>query len=496
MTAVLVGIVVVLAGVFALLAWLGPPKQNTLAAPAPQKRLVTTTTDSGPGSLQEAILDSPNGATITFATNLSGARITLTNAELALNRNFTIDASALPGGLHINGNRAGRIFNVAAQTVQVLDSLTLTNGYLADSKGAGILNAGRLTVTRCTLAGNSAFSGGAIFSSGPLVVRQSLLWRNNARVGGGLLSENGELTVENSTFTGNTAQTGGGLSFSSPDSVVVFAHVTVVSNTATDTAIGGGGISAAYFRGATLQNCIIAGNRGSPIADIRSEGFQFTSIGGNLTGNGLGLNCVPSAADQVGSEESPRAPQLAPLGQFGVPTQTMPPLPGSPALDFGSSTTTLTNDQRGWPRVVGSLADAGAVEAEAPGTRPLAAKRPVVTHVVTTTADEGSGSLRKALADARSGDTVTFATNLSGATSEVSLYNTIVADNTPDNISGPYTSTGVNFTEGNPDLAPLPNSPVFDGCTNGSIFNNDQRYQPRNLYTAPDIGAVEYRRPN
>ena len=31
---------------------------------------------------------------------------------------------------------------------------------------------------------------------------------------------------------------------------------------------------------------------------------------------------------------------------------------------------------------------------------------------------------------------------------KVTLCNTIVAGNTPDNISGPFTATGINFTEG------------------------------------------------
>ena len=57
-------------------------------------------------------------------------------------------------------------------------------------------------------------------------------------------------------------------------------------------------------------------------------------------------------------EQSPRttpitnAPMLAPLGNYGGPTQTMPPLPGSPAIDAGSDSATnlFATDQRGHAR--------------------------------------------------------------------------------------------------------------------------------------------------
>jgi hypothetical protein len=70
-------------------------------------------------------------------------------------------------------------------------------------------------------------------------------------------------------------------------------------------------------------------------------------------------------------------PLLAPLGNYGGPTQTMPPLHGSPAIDAGldSVTNLLTTDQRGFPRRSGAHVDIGAVEAQwaTPGNPPLLA---------------------------------------------------------------------------------------------------------------------------
>jgi hypothetical protein len=90
-------------------------------------------------------------------------------------------------------------------------------------------------------------------------------------------------------------------------------------------------------------------------------------------------------------------PLLAPLGDYGGPTQTMPPLPGSPAIDAGFDTGSLpATDQRGLNRVVNGIVDIGAVEVQLiVGTAPL---------VVTDLTVLGDGTFQFAF------------TNLTGAT--------------------------------------------------------------------------------
>ena len=83
------------------------------------------------------------------------------------------------------------------------------------------------------------------------------------------------------------------------------------------------------------------------------------------------------------------------------------------------------------------------------------------------------------------------------------ITNSIVAGNTPNNITGSFTG-GANFTNANPGIAPLgyhggptptmppfSSSPVIDGCTNGTSFTTDQRGFTRILGPFADIGAVE-----
>ena len=50
--------------------------------------------------------------TIQFATNLSGTTILLTTGQLAVSNSLTIDASALPGGIQINGHRERRGYSI------------------------------------------------------------------------------------------------------------------------------------------------------------------------------------------------------------------------------------------------------------------------------------------------------------------------------------------------------------------------------------------------
>ena len=112
--------------------------------------IVTNANDSGAGSLRQIIaIAGPGGDTINFAPGLSGATILLTSGQLRLTNYVTIDASALPAGIRINGNASGRIFEVTGGKTVMLDSLTLTNGRVSGIGGAN-LSVGTLTVNRCT----------------------------------------------------------------------------------------------------------------------------------------------------------------------------------------------------------------------------------------------------------------------------------------------------------------------------------------------------------
>ena len=332
--------------------------------------------------------------------------------------------------------------------------------------GGGIYSAGNLVIGGCTIEGNQCDAGGAP-GGGPLVSSGG-----DGGSGGGIFAASGSLIIVNSTITGNRAGGGtlgntrnaGGLG-GAGGAVAGPASITLVNSTVTGNAAGeglyggnGGGIESdgslrvtnstivgnhtglvgtgggVYVTGgrALLNNTIVAANvaegftPGNDVYGAVDPAGDF-----NLIGDSSGMTGLSAPGNQVGTHVQPINPQLAPLGNYGGPTQTMSPVPGSPAIDAGSNAlaigpdgTPLTTDQRGFPRIVDAThtgtptVDIGAVEVGAFRTSP-----------VTTTADPplfdyspDQLSFRQALffASLLGGpQTITFAPGLTGTISGV-----------------------------------------------------------------------------
>ena len=156
------------------------------------------------------------------------------------------------------------------------------------------------------------------------------------------------------TLAGNSDFSGNGGAIDNDQGPLQLLQCTIAGNSASEPAAGRN-----YLNTLAMTNCIIAGNGGEDI-------FNFTSS----TINAGGTNIVVSITEQAGSTFngggsiiSP-APMLAPLGNYGGPTPTMPPLSGSPAIDGGSAAALagegFSVDQRGYPRVFGARVDIGA----------------------------------------------------------------------------------------------------------------------------------------
>lgn len=334
--------------------------------------VVSTTTDSGPGSLRQVIADVPAGTVITFVPNLSGQTIVLGGTQLLLNKNLTIDASALPGGVSISGNNAARAFEIAGGTTVTMNRLTITRGNA--TLGGGIRNSGTLLLNQSSLLNNSSSGrGGAVYNlpAGILTVNNSTVAGNTATdIGGGLVNE-GSLTLVNSTLAGNTTAAAGGgggiFNFGVPLSL---SHCTLSGNSAT----GPGGGLRTQGGTVSITNNIIAGNTSqSQGPDIGSfNGTTFVIGGNNLIGDNSTVTAQFPAGPLVGTTASPRNPRLAPLNNYGDSTRTMPLLPGSPAIDGAIVLAgTPATDQRGVSRPSGSGPDLGAVEAFPFSTLPL-----------------------------------------------------------------------------------------------------------------------------
>ncbi|MBS0659982.1 MAG: right-handed parallel beta-helix repeat-containing protein [Verrucomicrobia bacterium] len=130
--------------------------------------VVTTTADSGAGSLREAVgLATAPDTQIVFAPALDNAAISVNSAlVLSASQQFTVDASALSSGVRLQGNRSARLWQVPSGAALSLVRLGLTGG-TGGSTGGAILNSGGiLSLSGCDLFTNAASNGGAIFASG------------------------------------------------------------------------------------------------------------------------------------------------------------------------------------------------------------------------------------------------------------------------------------------------------------------------------------------
>jgi RTX calcium-binding nonapeptide repeat (4 copies) len=311
---------------------------------------------------------------ITFASTVfsTSQTITLTAGQLVLN-NPALTTIIGPGAnlLTVSGNHASRVFDITGGSA-ALSGLTITGGSATFSGGGLYSSSGNLSLTNVTVSGNSALQGGGLFNQGTETLTDVTVSGNFADAGGGLFS-NGPSTLINVTVSGNSATEGGGLYISS--NTMSLTNVTVSGNSAT----GGGGLSA-NGGATTLTNTIVAGN----------------TKGGDVSGR-----AISSTNSLIGGN-----PMLAPLGDYGGPTLTMPPLPVSPAIGAGTSTGAPTTDERGFAR--GATIDIGAVQHQT-----------TTTLVVAVTGDAGAPAgkfdLRGAVnvADIQQGpQTITFASTV------------------------------------------------------------------------------------
>ena len=301
--------------------------------------------------------------------------------------------------------------------------------------GGGLYVGGRLVMVDSSISGNSAVatetgqaaSGGGVRVSSETTILRSVIADNRTDGDGGGLYKGGQgngsaggFTIQNSTIAGNRAGgTGGALVNQWP---VTIANSTIAGNYS---ALGGA-VSlkrdATYFgaRWPDFESTIIAGNSTGPApqhaADLGSADAITVFGASNLVGEADAALTLPP--DTLRGD-----PQLLPLADHGGLTATMPPSPGSPAIDAGANALRLVADQRAgeFVRIHGAAADIGAYEVQ---PVPVADRRrpalPVIDRnatassggvpsvlPVTSCADDGSpGTLRAVAALAHDGDTI------------------------------------------------------------------------------------------
>jgi hypothetical protein len=405
-----------------------PAVSFTLTNTGPTLTSLVVNTTSGviaPGagllSLPEAVgfanLDTAGISSITFDATVFATPQTITLKGTQLELSNTSEAETITGpasGVTISGGGLSRVFQVDGHVSAFLSGLTIKGG--TATAGGGLDNLGVATLIDCTVSGNSATTSN-----------------------GGGLDNQGTATLTNCTVSGNSATVGGGVN---SQGTLSLTNCTVSGNSAT-TAFGGLDSSSGTL---TLTNTIVAGNFGG--ADLGSTS-AFSGTNNLLGGNAL----------------------LAPLGNYGGPTQTMALLPGSPAIDAGTGNGAPTSDQRGLGRF--GTVDIGAFESQGFTLTPVAGSTsqtsPILTPfakplAVTVTANNPSEPVN--------GGLVSFVNNpVNGAAAVLAAPSAVIAGGqatsaaAPNNADGSYTvvasvtgsSPAVSFTLTNtgPTLASL-----------------------------------------
>jgi hypothetical protein len=218
-----------------------------------------------------------------------GAGMLTVNAQGQSNV-FTIDSGSQTeiDGLTISGGssfQGGGIYNSGNLTIH--DSTI--SGNTATAKGGGIQStAGSyLSIYDSTISGNTAaYSGGGVYNCGVLTASQSNVTGNAAGEGGGGIGNGAycgaTLTISECTITGNSSEFGGGIyNQGYTSSPLTVTDCTITGNTA-GFGVGGG----IYLLGgyAQLTGNLLAGNSG----DLCTQsGGQFGGID-NLISDGSG----------------------------------------------------------------------------------------------------------------------------------------------------------------------------------------------------------------
>ena len=138
----------------------------------------------------------------------------------------------------------------------------VTNSTIDDNGGAvsgflggGIDNTGTMTVSDCTLSGNSAGAGGGIDNSGPMTITGSTLSGNSAKVFGGGIDNYAPLTITGSTIEENSVGANGWGGGIHNESTLTVTGSTIEENSVGDGGYGGGlyNSGTAVVTGSTLS---------------------------------------------------------------------------------------------------------------------------------------------------------------------------------------------------------------------------------------------------
>lgn len=349
----------------------------------------------------------------TYVLNRIGLEDYSVGGDLDISGDLTIRGVGMHSTTIVLDNTAvnDRVLQVLSGVVR-LEALGITGGY-SQLAGAGLANAGTLTLDHTAVFSNAAYynggnAAGGIYNTGQLTLTYSLVEHNGAYTFGGGLSNSGTAWIEASTLAYNTAlgSNGGGIH---NIGVSALLNTTLSGNASAD---GGSGLQNDSVGTTNAYNVTLTANVANTDADASGTDAGVTNnpggvvnfrnsivarnyeafpafpkfyddchgtlgIYGNVYFVRLGLfsadpilpPCVFNVAGGSQAFLTIQGGDLLPLADNGGPTPTHDLHPAGVAYDGADPVNgclgpsgLLPLDQRGVPRVAGLRCDAGAVE--------------------------------------------------------------------------------------------------------------------------------------
>ncbi len=142
--------------------------------------------------------------------------------NVQIDKSLTVKGSGASETI-VDGQQSGSVFTIGKNNQDI--SVTLSDMAIQGGSGTstdlggigsyslvggGIWNAGRLTVTRSTISGNTAQFGGGIANFGTTTITDSTITGNSASNGGGIYSYNGTVDLVSGSVDHNIAEFNGG----------------------------------------------------------------------------------------------------------------------------------------------------------------------------------------------------------------------------------------------------------------------------------------------
>ena len=222
--------------------------------------------------LNTTLITGSDGDGITYnAMTLSGSGIktfsgiTTATGGITVNGSVTVDGGSAENTIVQAHETAGeanrRVITVEADKTVTISDMTIRNG---KGTGAGIYNAGILSINNCTISNNSGSGdhGGGIFNYGTITELTNSTINNNTTQNGGGITNWTDKTItliSNCTISNNSATTNGGGIYNK-GAITLLTNSTIANNSA---GTFGGGISQ-DGTALTVRNTIIANNLASP----------------------------------------------------------------------------------------------------------------------------------------------------------------------------------------------------------------------------------------